>query len=35
MGVSDLAVGVELYERATHQGAGRGFPHPQRVTPRL
>lgn len=35
MGVSDLAVGIEIYERAMRQGVGRGFPHPQRVTPRL
>jgi ornithine cyclodeaminase/alanine dehydrogenase-like protein (mu-crystallin family) len=35
MGVSDLAVGIEIYERATRQGVGRSFPHPQRVTPRL
>lgn len=35
MGVSDLAVGIELYERAVRQGVGRSFAHPQRVTPRL
>jgi ornithine cyclodeaminase len=35
MGVSDLAVGIEIYERAMRQGMGRSFPHPQRVTPRL
>jgi ornithine cyclodeaminase len=35
MGVSDLAVGIEIYERALRQGMGRSFPHPQRVTPRI
>lgn len=35
MGVSDLAVGIEIYKRALRQGVGRSFPHPQRVTPRL
>jgi alanine dehydrogenase len=35
MGVSDLAVGIEIYERAARQGLGRSFAHPQRVTPRL
>ena len=35
MGVSDLAVGIEIYERAMRQGVGRSFAHPQRVTPRI
>ena len=35
MGVSDLAVGIEIYKRAQLQGLGHSFPHPQRVTPRI
>ena len=35
MGVSDLAVGIEIYERAMRQGVGRSFSHPQRVTPSI
>jgi ornithine cyclodeaminase len=35
MGVSDLAVGIEIYERAMRQGVGRSFSHPQRVSPKL
>ncbi len=35
MGVSDLALGIELYRRAAQRGLGRGFAHPQKVAPRL
>lgn len=35
MGVSDLALGTEIYERALQQGAGREFPQPQRARPRF
>ena len=35
MGVSHLAVGIEIYKRAQLQGLGHSFPHPQRVTPRI
>jgi ornithine cyclodeaminase/alanine dehydrogenase-like protein (mu-crystallin family) len=35
MGISDLALGIELYRRAVEQKIGRKFAHPQRVTPRL
>jgi ornithine cyclodeaminase len=35
MGISDLALGIELYRKALDRGLGREFPHPQRVTPRL
>ena len=35
MGISDLALGVELYQKATAQGLGREFAHPRRAAPRL
>jgi ornithine cyclodeaminase len=35
MGVSDLALANEIYERALVQGLGRAFEHPARVAPRL
>jgi ornithine cyclodeaminase len=35
MGISDLALGLELYRKALDRGLGREFPHPQRVSPRL
>lgn len=35
MGISDLALGMELYRRARASGMGREFPQPQRATPRL
>lgn len=35
MGLSDLSLAVDLYNRARDAGAGRTFPHPQRVAPRL
>jgi ornithine cyclodeaminase len=35
MGISDLALGMELYRRAREQGVGREFPQPQRSQPRL
>ena len=35
MGISDLALGMELYRRARARGLGREFPHPQRAMPRL
>lgn len=35
MGVSDLALAAEIYRRAVGAGAGRAFPHPRKVSPRL
>ena len=35
MGLSDLAVGIELFERAKAAGKGRVFEHPVKVKPRL
>ena len=35
MGISDLALGIELYRKAIAEGIGREFPHPRKATPRL
>lgn len=35
MGVSDLALGSAIYQRALEAGMGRPMPHPARVEPRL
>lgn len=35
MGISDLAVGIEIYRRAVEHGAGRPFDHPKKAAPRL
>jgi alanine dehydrogenase len=35
MGISDLALGIELYHRAAQRGLGRGFAHPQKSAPRM
>lgn len=35
MGISDLALGAEIYGRALQQGAGHEFPQPQRAKPRF
>jgi hypothetical protein len=35
MGISDLSLGIELYQRASQRGLGRNFPHPQKVLPKL
>jgi alanine dehydrogenase len=35
MGISDLSLAIELYRRAIDRGLGRGFPHPEKVKPRL
>ena len=35
MGISDLALGIELYRKARATGLGREFAQPQRVMPRL
>jgi len=35
MGISDLALGIELYRRARAQNLGREFTHPQKALPRL
>jgi alanine dehydrogenase len=35
MGLSDLAVGSEVYRRAVRAGVGRAIPDPERVAPRL
>ncbi len=35
MGLSDLALGIEILARVRRAGGGRTLPHPQRVAPRL
>jgi len=35
MGISDLALGVELLKRAREHGAGRAIPQPKKTKPRL
>ncbi|HKB73643.1 MAG TPA: ornithine cyclodeaminase family protein [Burkholderiales bacterium] len=35
MGISDLALGVELLKRARERGAGRAIPQPKKTKPRL
>lgn len=35
MGLSDLALGIEVYRRAVDQGVGKTLPHPRPVSPRL
>jgi ornithine cyclodeaminase/alanine dehydrogenase-like protein (mu-crystallin family) len=35
MGISDLALGMELYQTARELGLGRELSHPERVPPRL
>jgi ornithine cyclodeaminase len=35
MGISDLALGIELYRTALASHLGRGFEHPQKMSPRL
>jgi ornithine cyclodeaminase len=35
MGLSDLALGIEILARVRQSGGGRAIPHPQRVAPRL
>jgi ornithine cyclodeaminase len=35
MGLSDLALGIEILARVRQSGGGRAMPHPQRVAPRL
>lgn len=35
MGISDLALGIELFKKAVEMGLGHSFPHPQKVAPRL
>ncbi|HMH17378.1 MAG TPA: ornithine cyclodeaminase family protein [Burkholderiales bacterium] len=35
MGISDLALGVELVKRARERGMGRGIPQPKKQKPRL
>ena len=35
MGISDLALGMRLYQKARELGVGRELSHPQRVPPRL
>jgi ornithine cyclodeaminase len=35
MGISDLALGIEILSRARAAGAGRAIPHPQRIAPRM
>jgi ornithine cyclodeaminase len=35
MGISDLALGAEIYARALEAGKGRPFPSPRRAKPRI
>lgn len=35
MGISDLALGMEIYRRALDEGLGSEFKHPERAMPRL
>src|SRR5438132_1774228 len=35
MGISDLALGIELYRKARAEGFGREFAHPEKMMPRL
>lgn len=35
MGLSDLALGIEILDRVRTRGGGRPIPHPERVAPRL
>lgn len=35
MGISDLALGIQLYQKALERGLGLELSHPQRVPPRL
>lgn len=35
MGISDLALGIELYHRAAQRGLGRGLARPQKAAPLL
>jgi ornithine cyclodeaminase len=35
MGISDLALGIELFQKALQMGLGHRFPHPQKTAPRL
>lgn len=35
MGISDLSLGIPIYEQALEQGLGREFPEPRRIPPRL
>jgi ornithine cyclodeaminase len=35
IGLSDLALGIEILARVRRSGGGRPIPHPQRVAPRL
>jgi alanine dehydrogenase len=35
IGISDLALGIELYRKARAEGLGREFPHPERAMPKL
>ncbi len=35
MGISDLALGMEIYQSASRAGLGRSLAHPQKVAPRL
>jgi alanine dehydrogenase len=35
MGISDLALGIELYRKAVSSNLGRAFDHPKKMPPRL
>jgi hypothetical protein len=35
MGISDLALGIEIYRQAVAANLGRALPHPKKIAPRL
>ena len=35
MGISDLALGIEIYRQAVASDLGHAFPHPKKMPPRL
>jgi len=35
MGISDLALAIDIYRKAADTGMGRKFPHPDKVSPKL
>jgi hypothetical protein len=35
MGISDLALGIEIYRQAVASDLGHAFPHPKKIAPRL
>lgn len=35
MGISDLALGIDIYRKVANAGLGRTIPHPEKVSPKL